>query len=83
MAFNDNCLDGLTPNKITIDKLMNSSLMLVTALTPLIGYDHAALIAKKAHKNGTSLKEEALKSGLIDEKTFDLTINPKKMISPE
>ena len=83
MAFNDNCLDGLTPNKITIDKLMNSSLMLVTALTPLIGYDHAALIAKKAHKNGTSLKEEALKSGLIDEKTFDLTINPKKMINPE
>ena len=81
-AFNDNCLAGITPNKITIDKLMNNSLMLVTALTPLIGYDKAALIAKAAHKNGTSLKQEALKTGLIDEKTFDLTVNPKKMISP-
>jgi len=82
-AFNDNCLAGITPNKITIDKLMNNSLMLVTALTPLIGYDKAALIAKAAHKNGTSLKQEALKTGLIDEKTFDLTVNPKKMISPK
>jgi len=62
---------------------MNDSLMLVTALTPLIGYDKAALIAKAAHKNGTSLKQEALKTGLIDEKTFDLTIDPKKMISPK
>ena len=61
ISFNDNCLTGITANKITIDKLMNDSLMLVTALTPLIGYDKAALIAKAAHKNGTSLKEEALK----------------------
>ena len=82
-AFNDNCLAGITANKITIDKLMNDSLMLVTALTPLIGYDKAALIAKAAHKNGTSLKQEALKTGLIDEKTFDLTVDPKKMISPK
>jgi fumarate hydratase, class II len=82
-AFNDNCLAGITPNKVTIDKLMNDSLMLVTALTPLIGYDKAALIAKAAHKNGTSLKQEALKTGLVDEKTFNLTINPKKMISPK
>ena len=82
-TFNDNCLVGITPNKDTIDKLMNDSLMLVTALTPLIGYDKAALIAKAAHKNGTSLRQEALKTGLIDEKTFDLTINPKKMISPQ
>ncbi|MDC0127386.1 class II fumarate hydratase [Methylophilaceae bacterium] len=82
-AFNDNCLAGITPNKVTIDKLMNDSLMLVTALTPLIGYDKAALIVKAAHKNGTSLKQEALKTGLVDEKTFNLTINPKKMISPK
>ena len=82
-AFNDHCRTGITPNKDTIDKLMNDSLMLVTALTPLIGYDKAALIAKAAHKNGTSLKYEALKTGLIDGKTFDLTINPKKMISPQ
>ena len=82
ISFNDNCLAGITPNKITIDKLMNDSLMLVTALTPIIGYDKAALIAKAAHKNGTSLKEEALKTGLIDENTFDVTVDPKKMIGP-
>ena len=83
ITFNDNCLIGITPNKVNIDKIMNNSLMLVTALTPIIGYDEAALIAKAAHKNGTSLKLEALKTGLIDEKTFDLTVNPKKMISPQ
>ena len=83
ITFNDNCLIGITPNKVNIDKIMNDSLMLVTALTPIIGYDEAALIAKAAHKNGTSLKLEALKTGLIDEKTFDLTVNPKKMISPQ
>ena len=83
ITFNDNCLIGITPNKVNIDKIMNDSLMLVTALTPIIGYDEAALIAKAAHKNGTSLKLEALKTGLIDEETFDLTVNPKKMISPQ
>ena len=83
ITFNDNCLIGITPNKVNIDKIMNNSLMLVTALTPIIGYDEAALIAKAAHKNGTSLKLEALKTGLIDEETFDLTVNPKKMISPQ
>ena len=57
--------------------------MLVTALTPIIGYDKAALIAKAAHKNGTSLKEEALKTGLINENIFDATVDPKKMISPQ
>jgi fumarate hydratase class II len=82
-TFNDNCLIGITPNKVIIDKTMNDSLMLVTALTPIIGYDKSTLIAKAANKNGTSLKQEALKTGLIDEKTFDLTVNPKKMISPQ
>ena len=61
---------------------MNDSLMLVTALSPSIGYDNATVIAKKAHKNGTSIKEEAIKSKLIDEKTFDNLVDPKKMIKP-
>ena len=56
--------------------------MLVTALAPIIGYDNAANIAKKALKNGTKLKEEAIKSGLIDEKKFDKIINPANMIKP-
>ena len=57
--------------------------MLVTALAPKIGYDNAAKIAKKALKNGTRLKEEAVKSGIISEKEFDFLIDPKKMISPD
>ena len=56
--------------------------MLVTALSPKIGYDNAAIIAKKAHKNGTTLKEEIMKSGLITEKEYEKIVNPKKMISP-
>jgi fumarate hydratase class II len=56
--------------------------MLVTALAPKIGYDNASMIAKKAHKNGTSLKEEALKSGLVNEREYDRLINPKKMTHP-
>ena len=56
--------------------------MLVTALSPKVGYDNAAMIAKKAHKNGTTLKEEAIKSGLINEKEYDKIVNPKKMIKP-
>ena len=56
--------------------------MLVTALSPKIGYDNAAKIAKLAHKNGTTLKEEAIKSGLISEKEFLKIVNPKKMVSP-
>ena len=56
--------------------------MLVTALTPNIGYDKASEIAKKAHKNGTTLREEALKSGCISEEEFDKIIDPEKMVSP-
>jgi fumarate hydratase class II len=76
------CLRGLKADTKRITQLLNSSLMLVTALTPKIGYDNASMIAKKAHKNGTSLKEEALKSGLVDEKEYDRLINPKKMTHP-
>ena len=56
--------------------------MLVTALTPKIGYDNAAKIAKKAHKNGTTLKEESIKSGLITEKEYKKIVNPQKMTKP-
>ena len=56
--------------------------MLVTALSPKVGYDNAARIAKKAHKIGTTLKEESIKSGLITEKEYEKIVNPKKMISP-
>ena len=57
--------------------------MLVTALNPYVGYDNAAKIAKKAHKNGTTLKEESIKSGLITEKEYDRIVDPKKMIKPQ
>ena len=81
-SFTENCVVGITPNRIMIDKLMKDSLMLVTALTPVIGYDNAAIIAKNAHKNGTSIKDEAINSGFIDEKTFEKCVQPKKMIGP-
>ena len=76
------CLKGLKADTKRISQLLNSSLMLVTALAPKIGYDNASMIAKKAHKNGTSLKEEALKSRLVDEKEYDRLINPEKMTHP-
>jgi len=62
--------------------LLDNSLMLVTALAPQIGYDNASRIAKKALKNKTKLKDEAIKSGLINEKDYDKIVNPKKMIYP-
>jgi fumarate hydratase class II len=76
------CLKGLKADTKRISQLLNSSLMLVTALAPKIGYDNASMIAKKAHKNGTSLKEEALKSRLVNEKEYDRLINPRKMTHP-
>ncbi len=81
-GFANYCIRGLKANKRRIKSLLDNSLMLVTALTPKIGYDKAAKIAKMAHKNGTTLKEEALKSGLITEKEFDKIVNPKRMIRP-
>ena len=80
--FANYCVRGLRANKKKIQELLNNSLMLVTALTPKIGYDNAAKIAKKAHKNGTTLKEEAIKSGLITEKEYNKIVDPKKMIKP-
>ena len=79
-SFNNNCAKGIEPNKKVIENHLNNSLMLVTALNNHIGYDNAAKIAKKAHKEGTSLKEAAISLNLVSEKDFDKWIDPKKMI---
>ena len=76
------CVKGLKADKIKIKEYLDNSLMLVTSLAPYIGYDNAAKIAKKALKNKTTLKSEALKSGLIDKKKYDRIVNPKRMIKP-
>jgi fumarate hydratase class II len=80
VSFTDNCVVGIEPNKAQLKALLDRSLMLVTALNPKIGYDNAAKIAKAAHKNGTTLREEALKSGLITAADFDAIVRPEKMI---
>jgi fumarate hydratase, class II len=82
-AFTDNCVDGIEANERQIDKLLNESLMLVTALAPEIGYDNATTVAKTAHKNGTTLREEAIKLGLCDAETFDRVVRPEQMLGAE
>ena len=82
-AFTDNCVNGITANRDQIDKLMRESLMLVTALAPEIGYDNATTVAKTAHKNGTTLKQEAIALGFVDEATFDKVVLPELMIGPK
>ena len=79
-SFNNNCAKGIEPNKKVIENHLNNSLMLVTALNNHIGYDNAAKIAKKAHKEGISLKEASISLKLVSEKDFDKWVNPKKMI---
>jgi len=81
-SFSNYCVKGLKADKKRIKKLLDNSLMLVTALTPKIGYDNAAIIAKKAFKNGTTLKHEAIKSKLITEKEYEKIMDPNKMIKP-
>jgi len=81
-SFAKYCIKGLKADKKRIKSLLDNSLMLVTALSPKIGYDNAAKVAKRAHKNGTTLKEEALKTGLINEKEFNKIVDPKKMVKP-
>ena len=76
------CVKGIKANKKRIKEHLDNSLMLVTALAPHIGYDNAAIIAKKALKNGTTLKHETLKTGLIKEKNYEKIVDPKKMIYP-
>jgi fumarate hydratase, class II len=79
-SFNDNCAVGIEPNGKRIESLLNESLMLVTALNPHIGYDKAAKIAKKAHKEGTTLKESALALGFVTEQQFDEWVKPEEMV---
>ena len=76
------CVKGIKANKKKIKENLDNSLMLVTALAPHIGYDNAAKIAKTALKNGTTLKYETLKTGLVDEKDYEKIVDPKKMIYP-
>ena len=82
-AFTDNMVVGIEANEPRIEKLLHESLMLVTALAPTIGYDNATKVAKTAHKNGTTLKEEAIKLGFVDEETFDRVVRPEQMIGPK
>jgi fumarate hydratase class II len=81
-SFTDHCVAGIAANESHIRILMQRSLMLVTALAPKIGYDKAAEVAKIAHKNGTTLKEEALRLRYITEREFDALVRPEKMIGP-
>ncbi len=83
VSFTDNCVVGIEPNREHIALLMNRSLMLVTALAPRIGYDKAAEIAKLAHRNGTTLREEALKLGHVTAAEFDELVRPEDMVAPK
>ncbi len=82
-SFTDNCVVGIEANTARIDKLVNESLMLVTALNPHIGYDNAAKIAKKAHAEGSTLKESAIALGLLTSEQFDQWVKPIDMIKPK
>lgn len=82
-SFTDNMVVGTQANIPRIEKLMKESLMLVTALAPTIGYDNATKVAKTAHKNGTTLREEAIALGFVDGETFDRIVRPEQMVGPE
>jgi fumarate hydratase, class II len=82
-SFNDHCIVGIEPNKIQIEKHLNGSLMLVTALNPHIGYDNAAKVAKKAYQDNSTLKEAAATLNLLTPKEFDEKVRPEKMIGPK
>ncbi|MBX4898054.1 class II fumarate hydratase [Rhizobium bangladeshense] len=83
VSFTDNCVVGIEAREDNIKAGLERSLMLVTALAPKIGYDAAAKIAKTAHKNGTTLKEEALASGLVSAEDYDAIVRPETMIGPK
>jgi fumarate hydratase class II len=82
VSFTDNCVIGIRANEARIQELMQRSLMLVTALSPKIGYDKAAQVAKAAHANGTTLREEAIRLGFVTAAEFDRLVRPEKMIRP-
>lgn len=83
ISFADRCVVGIEANTDQINALVERSLMLVTALAPEIGYDNATKIAKTAHKNGTTLREEAVGLGFVDEETFDKVVRPELMLGPK
>jgi fumarate hydratase class II len=82
-SFTDNCVVGIEPRVDNIKAGLERSLMLVTALAPKIGYDAAAKIAKTAHKNGTTLRDEAVGGGYVTDKEFDEIVDPRKMLAPD
>ncbi|MGB0381473.1 MAG: class II fumarate hydratase [Alphaproteobacteria bacterium] len=82
-SFAQHCVEGIEANERRIGDLLEQSLMLVTSLAPSIGYDNATLVAKTAHKNGTTLREEAIGLGFVDEETFDKLVRPELMIAPK
>ena len=79
-SFNEHCAVGIEPNRARIDELVQRSLMLVTALNTHIGYDKAAAIAKRAHQQGTSLREAAVASGFLSAEQFDAWVRPQDMV---
>jgi fumarate hydratase class II len=82
-SFDAQCATGIEANRARIDELLERSLMLVTALNPHIGYDKAAAIAKKAHREGTTLKAAALALGYVSAEQFDQWVQPQRMIGPQ
>ena len=82
-AFNDKCAVGIKANEAVIQRNLEQSLMLVTALNPHIGYENAAKVAKLAHSERLTLKQAALKSGLLSEEQFDAIVRPEDMIQPK
>lgn len=82
-SFNDHCLAGMEPNRAVIQRNLEQSLMLVTALNPHIGYEKAASIAKQAHKEGLTLKESAVRSGYLTAEQFDSYVRPEEMVHPK
>ncbi len=83
VSFTNNCVVGIEANEERIADIMERSLMLVTALAPTIGYDNATTVAKTAHKNGTTLREEAIKLGFVTEDEFDRVVRPENMVGPK
>jgi fumarate hydratase, class II len=83
VSFNEHCAEGIAPNRANIEKHLRESLMLVTSLNPHIGYDNAAKVAKKAHQEGTTLREAAIGLGLLAGEEFDRIVRPEQMIAPK
>jgi fumarate hydratase, class II len=81
-SFDRHCIQGIEADESRIAELVDRSLMLVTALAPTIGYDNAAAITKAAHRNGTTLREEALASGLVSDEDYDRIVRPERMVGP-